>query len=108
MLENLHYASCTRICSFTSLPNTSLCNKDSANLGTANSPRVEITIQNLMYVGQQIFLPDQVTSGIVKMAVNGDMSLLTYLFKMYRTTLSSSSSQNLILPIKMARANALF
>ena len=39
----------------TNFSNTSLSNKDSSNLGTANAPKVEITIQNLMYVGQQFF-----------------------------------------------------
>ena len=52
----------------TNFSNTSLSNKDSSNLGTATSPKVEITIQNLMYVGQQIILPDEVTASIVKMA----------------------------------------
>jgi hypothetical protein len=83
-------------------------NRDSANLETANSPRVEITIPNLMYVGQQIVLPDEVTSSIVKMAVNGDIFLLKTSCKTYRTTLNSSASQKLILPIKMASENALF
>jgi hypothetical protein len=61
-----------------------------------------------MYVGQQIILPDEVTANIVRMAVNGDISLVSHSCKTYRTTLNSSSSQNLILPIKIASANALF
>jgi hypothetical protein len=81
---------------------------DTSNLGSANSPRVDILIQNLMYVGQQIILPDEVTSSIVKMAVNGDISLLSHSCKTYRTTLNSANMQNLILPIKIASANALF
>ena len=54
--------------------NARIAQLDSANLGISNSPKVDITIQNLMYVGQQIILPDEVTSSIVKMAVNGDIS----------------------------------
>jgi hypothetical protein len=88
--------------------NARIAQLDSANLGISNSPKVDITIQNLMYVGQQIILPDEVTSSIVKMAVNGDISLLSHSCKTYRTTLNSASSQNLILPIKIASANALF
>jgi hypothetical protein len=49
-----------------------------------------------------------VTASIVKMAVNGDISLLSHSCKTYRTTLNTASSQNLILPIKIASANALF
>jgi hypothetical protein len=61
-----------------------------------------------MYFGLQIILPDEVTANIVRMAVNGDISLVSHSCKTYRTTLNSSSSQNLILPIKIASANALF
>ena len=44
-------------------------------LGTPSNTGVEILIQNLMYVGQQIILPDEVTASIVRMAVNGDISI---------------------------------
>jgi hypothetical protein len=88
--------------------NARIAQLDSSNLGSQNSPKVEIIIQNSMSVGQQIILPDEVTASIVKMAVNGDISLLSHSCKTYRTTLSSASRQNLILPIKIASANDLF
>ena len=78
------------------------------SLGTPSAPNVKILIQNLMYVGQQIILPDEVTASIVRMAVNGDISLMSHSCKTYRNTLNSADSQNLILPIKIASANALF
>ena len=101
-------ASTPQVCRTTTTSNTPLSQLDSSNLGTQNSPKVEIMIQNLMYVGQQIILPDEVTASIVKMTVNGDISLLSHSCKTYRTTLNTASSQNLILPIKIASANALF
>ena len=42
-----------------------------------NTPGVSITITNLLYVGQQIISPDEVTVSIVKMAVDGDISLVS-------------------------------
>ena len=101
-------ASTAQVRRTTTYSNAKIANLDSSNLGTANQPRVEILIQNLMYVGQQIILPDEVTASIVRMAVNGDISILSHSCKTYRTTLNSASSQNLILPIKIASANALF
>ena len=92
----------------TTTSNAYIAALDANNIGSSNTPNVKIQIQNLMYVGQQIILPDEVTANIVRMAVNGDISLLSHSCKTYRTTLNSSSTQNLILPIKIASANALF
>jgi hypothetical protein len=78
------------------------------SLGTISSPKVSILIQNLMYVGQQIILPDEVTASVVRMAVNGDISIVSHSCKTYRATMNSATTQNLILPIKIASANALF
>ena len=101
-------ASTAQVRRTTTTSNAKIASLDSSNLGTQNSPKVEIIIQNLMYVGLQIILPDEVTANIVRVAVNGDISLVSHSCKTYRTTLNSSSSQNLILPIKIASANALF
>ena len=55
-----------------------------------NAPGVSITITNLLYVGQQIILPDEVTASIVKMAVDGDISLVSRSCRTYRQVLGSS------------------
>jgi hypothetical protein len=94
-------ASTAQVCRTTTTSNTPLSQLDSNNLGSANSPREEITIQNQLYIGQQIILSDEVTASIVKMAENGDISLLSHLCKTYRTTLNSASSQNLIYQLKL-------
>jgi hypothetical protein len=96
---------------------TNLCNGNlgqsattviDTTLGSPNSTNVKIIIQNLMCEGQQIILPDEMTASIVHMAVNGDISLLSHSCKTYRNTINSADTQNLILPIKIASANALF
>ena len=49
-----------------------------------------------MYVGQQIILPDEVTASVVRMAVNGDISIVSHSCKTYRATMNSATTQNLI------------
>jgi hypothetical protein len=72
------------------------------------SPFARVPGTNLLYVGQKIILPDEVTASIVKMTVNGDISLVSRSFRAYQQVLGSSSTQNLILPIKIASATAMF
>jgi hypothetical protein len=88
--------------------NAALVTAGATGLGSSNSPGVSITITNLLYVGQQIILPDEVTASIVKMAVDGDISLVSRSCRTYRQVLGSSPTQNLILPIKIASATAMF
>ena len=88
--------------------NAPLVTAGAPGLGGYNSPGVSITITNLLYVGQQIILPDEVTASIVKMAVDGDISLVSRSCRTYRQVLGSSPTQNLILPIKIASATAMF
>ena len=66
-------ASTAQVRRTTQTSNAKIAALDSTNLGLANNPKVDIMIQNLMHVGQQIILPDEVTASIVKMAVNGDI-----------------------------------
>ena len=87
-------ASTAQVRRTTTTSNAAIAALDQNNIGSANTPNVKIQIQNLMYVGQQIILPDEVTANIVRMAVNGDISLLSHSCKTYRTTLNSSSTQN--------------
>ena len=88
--------------------NAPLVTAGATGLGTFNATGVSITIANLCYVGQQIILPDEVTASIVKMAVDGDISLVSRSCRTFRQVLNSSATQNLILPIKIASATAMF
>lgn len=81
--------------------------------GTAGAPMndnsfLSYTIANLSYIGQQIILPDEVTASVVRMAVNGDISLTAHSCRTYRAICQQSQNQSIILPIKIASATALF
>ena len=66
------------------------------------------TVKNLKYVGQQTILPDEVTASIVRTAASSDISLHAQSCRTYRTIMSNSSTQNLILPVKVASANSMW
>lgn len=66
------------------------------------------TVKNLKYVGQQTILPDEVTASIVRTAASSDISLHAQSCRTYRTIMSNSSTQNLILPVKVASANSIW
>ena len=64
-------------------------------------------IQNLRYTGYQTVLSNEITSAIVRSAAREDVSLQAQTWKTYRTICAASSSQTIILPIKIASANSL-
>ena len=66
------------------------------------------TVTNLKYVGQQTILPDEVTASIVRTAAASDISLHAQSVRTYRTLMSNSTTQNLILPVKVASANSMW
>jgi hypothetical protein len=88
--------------------NAALVTAGATGLGRYNASGVSITITNLLCVGQQIIFPDEVTASIVKMAVDGDILLVLRSCRTHRQVLGSSSTQTLILPIKIASATAMF
>ena len=66
------------------------------------------SIQNLSYVGLQIILPDEITASLVKMAADGDISLHAHSCRTYKVQTNTSTSQSIILPIKIASACSLY
>ena len=76
--------------------------------GTNNDNWVNYYITNLKYVGIQTILPDEVTATIVRQAASSDISLHAQSVRTYKSILSQSLSQNLILPVKVASANSLW
>jgi len=60
------------------------------------------------FVSQQIILPEVVTRSIIELAAQQDISLNTNLIRIYQSPLNSSSSQNIIIPAKVASANAMY
>ena len=73
------------------------------NIGTTPS----YTIQNLRYTGYQTILSDEIFSAILRSAAKEDVSIQGQTWKTYRTICAASSSQTIILPIKIASANSL-
>ena len=73
----------------------------------ADTP-VRYFITNLKYVGIQTILPDEVTASIVRQAASSDISLHAQSVRTYKSLLSQSTSQNLILPVKVASANSMW
>lgn len=65
-------------------------------------------ISNLKYIGMQTILPDEVTASIVRAAASSDISLHAQSVRSYRSVLNNSTSQNVILPIKVASANSMW
>jgi len=64
-------------------------------------------INNLRYTGYQTVLSDEITAAIVRSAAKEDVSLQGQTWKTYRTICAASSSQTIILPIKIASANSI-
>jgi hypothetical protein len=69
---------------------------------------VTYQITNLKYVGIQTILPDEVTASIVRQAASSDISLHAQSCRTYKSLLSQSLTQNLILPVKVASANSMW
>ena len=84
--------------------NTSVA--DALNIPSDTYPTFNVT--NLRYVGMQTILPDEVTASIVRSAASSDISLHAQSVRTYRTIMSQSNNQSLILPIKVASANSLW
>lgn len=66
------------------------------------------TVENIEFVSQQIILPDTVSSQILTQAASGDISITANSVHNYQTPVSISSSQNLIIPAKIAAANTMY
>jgi len=72
-----------------------------------NSSALKYQLTNVEFVGQQIILPDSTTATILEMAASQDISIQTTSIHTYLTGVQSGSTQNLIIPAKIASANSL-
>lgn len=76
---------------------------------THNSAAVtSYTMSNIEFVSQQIILPDSVSASILEDASQGDISITSNSVHNYQTPVPSSTSQNLIIPAKIASANTMY
>ncbi len=65
-------------------------------------------LQNIEFVSQQIILPDAVSASILEDAAAGDISITCNSLHNYQTPIAQSTSQNLIIPAKIASANTMY
>ena len=76
---------------------------------TTRQPTLSYTLRNVEFVGQQIILPEAITASVLELAAGGgDISIYTTSVRSYLVTLSESTTQNIIIPAKIASANSLF
>lgn len=68
------------------------------------------SLTNVYFVVQQVILPDDVTAEILQAAAAGDISIQTHTIQVWDNIqlTPGSSSQNIIIPAKVASANALY
>lgn len=68
----------------------------------------KISIRNIVYVAQQVIVPERVTSDIIASALGSDISVQSATLQVYRTiSVARSSSQNIIIPAKVNNANSM-
>jgi hypothetical protein len=75
---------------------------------TAASGSVSYALRNIEFVSQQIILPDSVSASILEDAAQGDISITSNSLHNYSTPIAQSTSQNLIIPAKIASANTMY
>lgn len=79
------------------------------NQGVANK-MPQYAISNVYFVATQVIVPDSITAEILAAAAYGDISLQTHTIQVFSNIqlTPGSSSQNIVIPAKIASANALY
>lgn len=75
---------------------------------TTGAGTVTYQLSNIEFVSQQIILPDSVSASILEDAAQGDISINSNSLHNYQTPIATSTSQNLIIPAKIASANTMY
>ena len=86
-------------------PNTKL-NATSDNY--ANSGATYFTIRDIQYIGEQVQLDDVVTSAIIQSAATSEVVVWTRGYRSFEASCDQNSQQNIILPIQIGQAEALY
>ncbi len=70
---------------------------------------VQYSISNLEFISQQVILPEQTNLDILQQAATAEgISISTTSVRVYQSTVNSASTQSIIIPAKIASANALY
>jgi hypothetical protein len=83
------------------------------NSATGNSGNTyglaTFSLSNVEFVGYQVILPDTVTASILSSANTGDISVHANTVRVYQSPIqSSNTTQNILIPAKIASANSMF
>lgn len=95
-----------------SVPQTRRC-QVSSRLGIndptfAQSGTTAFAIRDLQYIGEQVQLDDISTSAIIQHAATSEIVVWTRGYRSFEANCDSSSQQNIILPIQIGQATALY
>jgi len=74
----------------------------------SNSGVTTFSIRDIQYVGEQVQLDDVVTSAIIQSAATSEIVVWTRGYRSFEASCDQNSQQNIILPIQIGQAEALF
>ncbi len=74
----------------------------------AQSGTTAFAIRDLQYIGEQVQLDDISTSAIIQHAASSEIVVWTRGYRSFEANCDSSSQQNIILPIQIGQATALY
>jgi hypothetical protein len=74
----------------------------------ANSGSTYFTIRDIQYIGEQVQLDDVVTSAIIQSAATSEVVVWTRGYRSFEASCDQNSQQNIILPIQIGQAEALY
>ena len=73
-----------------------------------NAGATTFTIRDIQYVGEQVQLDDVVTSAIIQSAATSEIVVWTRGYRSFEASCDQNTQQNIILPIQIGQAEALF
>lgn len=76
--------------------------------GFANTGTTSFTIKDLQYIGEQVQLDDISTAAIISQAAAAEIVVWTKGYRSFEANCDSNEQQNIILPIQIGQATALY
>lgn len=74
----------------------------------SNSGTTSFTIRDIQYIGEQVQLDDVVTSAIIQSAATSEIVVWTRGYRSFEASCDQNTQQNIILPIQIGQAEALY
>jgi len=73
-----------------------------------NAGTTSFAIRDIQYIGEQVQLDDVVTSAIIQSAASSEIVVWTRGYRSFEASCDQNSQQNIILPIQIGQAEALY